>query len=554
MRFLCEQCKAKYQIADEKVAGKTVRMKCRKCGHLIEVKAEVTETSVASKAPAQAEPPEGDAPEDATRVGMDVNSMMKLSPGPPKAPAAKPPRPQGAGLATSLAAAKPAARPASSATAAGRSHAGEERGSALAGAFQKSVKDEGMLELSTSSEWYCAINGVPVGPVRIAELRRKASSGNITEESLVWQEGMEEWRPLRTVPELLAIVNEGLTSERPSLVTSAPHARPPRPSTPPTHGVAQGAPPAAPAHAPRAESKSSPSHLPGRSNVVSLSSRLATAEKLEPELEEVRDPFAARSPQDKSPISGIDPMPPAPVAGVFGAPLGSVAAPTVVIPRKQGPNWVVIGMVVAFGAFGATAGVAVFFKQPQAAQPAPTFVVNTQAAPTATGTGATASTGNVTEIATVNLGGSDPAGPHNAGGAGHNAGGTAATGTASGGRVVDPSIAALLGGPGGGPSIGGNGTGGSTSSALSEESIQRVVQQRSAGVKRTCWERGGATESNVNVRVKLNIAATGNVQSATSEGNDPIVNKCIENSVRGWQFPVSSGSTQVEIPFHFLRQ
>ena len=50
MRFLCEQCKAKYQIADEKVAGKTVRMKCRKCGHLIEVKAEVTETSVASKA------------------------------------------------------------------------------------------------------------------------------------------------------------------------------------------------------------------------------------------------------------------------------------------------------------------------------------------------------------------------------------------------------------------------------------------------------------------------------------------------------------------------
>jgi len=39
MRFLCEQCKAKYQIADEKVAGKTVRMKCRKCGHLIEVKA-----------------------------------------------------------------------------------------------------------------------------------------------------------------------------------------------------------------------------------------------------------------------------------------------------------------------------------------------------------------------------------------------------------------------------------------------------------------------------------------------------------------------------------
>ena len=49
MKFLCDNCKAKYQIADEKVAGKTVRMKCRKCGHQIEVRAAVTETSVAAK-------------------------------------------------------------------------------------------------------------------------------------------------------------------------------------------------------------------------------------------------------------------------------------------------------------------------------------------------------------------------------------------------------------------------------------------------------------------------------------------------------------------------
>ncbi|MDB4998381.1 MAG: Signal recognition particle receptor protein FtsY, partial [Myxococcaceae bacterium] len=51
MKFLCEQCKAKYQISDEKVAGKTVRMKCRKCGHMIEVRAEVTESSVAKPLP-----------------------------------------------------------------------------------------------------------------------------------------------------------------------------------------------------------------------------------------------------------------------------------------------------------------------------------------------------------------------------------------------------------------------------------------------------------------------------------------------------------------------
>src|SRR5450755_3538826 len=37
MKFLCPSCKAKYQIADEKVAGRSVRMKCRKCGHVIQV-------------------------------------------------------------------------------------------------------------------------------------------------------------------------------------------------------------------------------------------------------------------------------------------------------------------------------------------------------------------------------------------------------------------------------------------------------------------------------------------------------------------------------------
>jgi predicted Zn finger-like uncharacterized protein len=519
MRFLCEQCKAKYQIADEKVAGKTVRMKCRKCGHLIEVKAEVTETSVASKAPAP--------DDDATRVGMDVNAMMQLTKGGPAGATTKPaaPRPGGAttkpALATSLAAAKPAkpAKPASS-------HLGPpQKESALAGAFQKTVaKDERLQEISTSSEWYCAINGVPVGPVRIAELRRKASTGAVNEESLVWQEGMEEWRPLRTIPELVAIVQEGLSAERPSLVSANPPRVTPAPPAPRPTGSRT------PTPAPVAQQQQ-------RSNVIPLAGRLATAEKLEPE--PIADPFAM-------PISVA--AAPAPISTDVSSAMG-VAAPTVVIPRKQGPNWIVLGMVVAFGAFGATAGVAVFFNKAPPA-PAPTVVVTTQAtAPTQT-----AAAGSVAIIDTSPTATYDPGTTRSTGGGTRpnvaSGGGT----TAGAAKPIDPSIAALLGNSTAGPSVGGTNTGGSAGSALSEEAIQRVVQQRSAGVKRTCWERGGGTESNVNVRVKLTIAATGNVQSSNADGNDPIVSKCIENSVRQWQFPVSSGPTTVEIPFHFLRQ
>jgi len=56
VKFVCENCKAKYQIGDDKVSGKTVRMKCRRCGHLILVSATVTESSVARHAPAEGAP------------------------------------------------------------------------------------------------------------------------------------------------------------------------------------------------------------------------------------------------------------------------------------------------------------------------------------------------------------------------------------------------------------------------------------------------------------------------------------------------------------------
>lgn len=42
MKFICENCKAKYQIGDDKIAGRSVRMKCRRCGHLIQLSASVT--------------------------------------------------------------------------------------------------------------------------------------------------------------------------------------------------------------------------------------------------------------------------------------------------------------------------------------------------------------------------------------------------------------------------------------------------------------------------------------------------------------------------------
>jgi predicted Zn finger-like uncharacterized protein len=237
LKFLCDNCKAKYQIADEKVAGKTVRMKCRKCGHQIEVRAAVTETSVASQ------PPPPNAPRPAVRPS---------------------------GLATSLSATKPRA-PSS------------PGGGALAGAFRSQVSDAPASDLQTASEvgaisvtdeWYVAINGVPVGPVRISELRRKAAAGAVNEDSLCWQEGLEEWRPIRSIPELATLVREAMQGNRPSLISPEPGPR----SMTPAPRAATPAPPASPAApAPPRPSTERPAPLrpaaPARSNVVPIHGR-----------------------------------------------------------------------------------------------------------------------------------------------------------------------------------------------------------------------------------------------------------------------------------------
>jgi hypothetical protein len=93
-------------------------------------------------------------------------------------------------------------------------------GGALAAAFGALVTaQEGKPTTDAAmpgDEWYVGINDVPVGPIRLGELRAKAAAGAILGDSLVWRDGLEEWRPLRTFPELVAVVEESLSSVRAS--------------------------------------------------------------------------------------------------------------------------------------------------------------------------------------------------------------------------------------------------------------------------------------------------------------------------------------------------
>src|SRR5919106_2550845 len=38
MRFVCDSCRAQYMISDEKIGAKGVKVRCKKCGHVILVR------------------------------------------------------------------------------------------------------------------------------------------------------------------------------------------------------------------------------------------------------------------------------------------------------------------------------------------------------------------------------------------------------------------------------------------------------------------------------------------------------------------------------------
>ncbi|HWL84457.1 MAG TPA: GYF domain-containing protein, partial [Polyangiaceae bacterium] len=478
---------------------------------------------------------------------------------------------------------------------------------ALAGAFQKSIAkdDPALRDITGLKEWYVAINGVPVGPVRVAELRRKASLGAVTEDSLVWQEGMEEWRPVKAYAELLALVREAAQSGRPPLGTPGPgdtrQSTPPPPAKPgayvPRGAIALNRPPGVAADAFRQGA---------RSNVLPFVARNAAAEKLEdPEATEVAvsslsqqtirtpvpldqagafDPFApgipaasgaTRAPPQGSgrlaaplsvqisPASGSVISPFAPSASsappAFAGNAGdrssvSLGPPMIAaeMPPKKGVPWIPLAMVALAGAFGITAAIVVF-RAPAAVQPPPAPGAS-NSAPSKAGDTPPPSSSATTEIELPDTPAASASGEKSSPAKGvASASKTAPSSSAPGKGTVD--LSGLLAGSSSGPSTGsGSHSGSSGGGSLTSDQVQSVVSQHSLGARRKCWDQGSVQQSSVNVTVTIVVNGAGQVTSANGEGSDPAITKCIESNVRTWSFPATGGPSTVQIPFKFVRQ
>ncbi|MGZ3418320.1 MAG: GYF domain-containing protein [Polyangiales bacterium] len=580
MKFLCDQCKAKYQIADEKVQGKTLRMKCRKCGHVIEIRA-ADGGGGATGDTMQVDSLTAEQAAEALNKAkaQPVRPPAKPTPAPPAAKGA-PPRPGAVSGPTpkpGAAAPRPGAPGAPRPGAPRASEAGKDSG-ALASAFSKNLTAQKKPEPAPSSashhadtppeEWYAAIDEVPVGPIRLTDLRQKYAQGAVTDDSLVWREGFEEWRPLRTLPDLFQLVREEVSGAfqppgaRNSLLPAAP-GQPPKRSTSGPSATARAS--------TRPQVTPAPAPVAARGNVIPFSparSGAAAARKLEEEQFDdeatqialapviLPQPTAAAAAKVESdPFAKPAAMAPTatpPPSHTSIDPIGGLDVPerlTMLNRISVKARGISKGSVALIAAGCLLLGVviAVMMVKPKIIERVVEKRVEVPVSvnvPVPTGPVATASAEASASQKVASKGGPGPAAK----------GAPTTTATTGGGSNALKGLDMGPAGPGlGGPDPGGPPTPG-LSGALPGKDVESVVTAKRIGVRKQCYEQN-ADKGDASVTITLTINPSGAVDSADITNSSgpaaPLVGPCIQKMARGWRFPASGSGGTFAIPFIF---
>lgn len=162
MNFSCNKCQRRYSIADDKVRGKTVKVRCKNCQTVISVEGPPEETEESTRVVSLAdverlrEQDRSLAEEDA--ASTTVSPAMTASP--------------------ALTSAPPAAQ---------------------------TWEDEPTRTMplrDTSSPWFVMVKSKQEGPLDEGALRELVASGSVTARSYFWQQGMPDWKRGQDIPEL----------------------------------------------------------------------------------------------------------------------------------------------------------------------------------------------------------------------------------------------------------------------------------------------------------------------------------------------------------------
>jgi predicted Zn finger-like uncharacterized protein len=503
MKFLCGNCKAKYQIADEKVSGKTLRMKCRRCGHDILIDGHNMPASNPPAAPAAA----------VTRRAGPGSVPVPTRTAAPEAP----PRPLPAPLPRP---APPRSKPPSALGSEFRRHI----------AAPPEVPQRAPYDL-----WHVAIKDVPVGPMTRAELGRKIETGAVSAESLCWREGMDDWRPLGDLPELAQLLRRGLENSRSGRLPSRPRV-PPVPGAPSTRPSSSSQYPAVEEFE---EDYSEPTRVADASHASS----------------------GALAPVMQGPhTSGTSPkiVLPQPQAVAAEAPAPVVARERPARGNSQLITGVAIGLLAGILFIGGPA----LYRATWGSSPAPAAPQTVAAAPTPEK--ATRVEEQQTQTETSNETKPTPAATKTKVAGAGLAPKLPKVEPGKEAKQLSAEDQALLsrmgvGGPGG-PNLAGpkprEESGPATGPSLTPNQLSKVVQDNKVQLQR-CYETalraaGGKQDGAIKVTVSVTVGTTGTTKLATTEGAGlGNMNDCIRSAVKRWRFPQAGGESEFQFPLVF---
>jgi len=176
MKFSCSRCNTRYSIADERVRGKILKIRCKSCGAVIAVKEGMASGDGGAQAGAKAQP--------ATRQGTQRPAVSKSAPAATRRP-----------LASAAAGAAAAKRPVGTS-------------SALSSAFEKAMASEPSPSASASmssaavrvdAEWYLASQGIQSGPFDLRRARAWVAAQAPDAELYCWSDGFDDWKRVEDI-------------------------------------------------------------------------------------------------------------------------------------------------------------------------------------------------------------------------------------------------------------------------------------------------------------------------------------------------------------------
>jgi predicted Zn finger-like uncharacterized protein len=206
MKFVCDRCQTKYSIADEKVRGKILKVRCKSCTNIITVREEAGGAGAAASSGAAIRRPS--IPVSPVGSAGAPSGSRPPAPAVPRTPLAPP--------ATAPIERRAAPRP-------------------------EPPSDDGVA-------WYMALDGNRTGPFSRRQLIDRVAPLPKGADVHVWNEKLGSWKPPAEVP---ALAGDLAVRRRPPTPAPAPPPPPPFPGAP-RRGTAPAIPVAAAAAPPSA--------------------------------------------------------------------------------------------------------------------------------------------------------------------------------------------------------------------------------------------------------------------------------------------------------------